>query len=402
MNTHVPTGRRKALGGAGALLLAVGLAACSSPGDGGSGGGSGGGGGDGGEGLPDTIKIMNIRALTGPVSFAGLAAQQGIDLALAEIEEDGLLGDSTIELDTRDSAASAQEAASFAGQAAADPSFSAIIGPEASAQATAVSPIADQAGIPVVYVQAGSEGVLTGDFTFRMTPPAESYFDIVGDYLEQQGVTTAAVVINTGNPTLVQLGEDTIPAMGEDHGFEVISSSGVETTAQDFTNQASSIAGDAPDAAFLMVQGPQAPVAITQLRQAGFEGEIIGMSAMGAGNLSSAGQTAEGAVWPANFNAGQPDESSQTFVEAFRAEYDEDPTNYSAEAYDAMWFLARAIAEADSADRGAVQQAMTDLAGEGFEGAQGSVTFEGNDARVDGVLVRWDGAAEVPFELGEN
>ncbi len=400
MTSGVPIGRRRALSGAGALLLAVGLAACGSPSSGGGGGGGDGGGG--GEGLPDTIKIMNIRALTGPVSFAGLAAQQGIDLALAEIEEDGLLGDSTLEVDSRDSAASAQEAASFASQAAADTSFTAIIGPEASAQALAVSPIAQGQGIPVVYVQAGSEGVLTGDFTFRMTPPAESYFEIVGDYLEQQGVATASVLINTGNPTLVQLGEDTIPALGEAHGFEIVSSSGVETTAQDFTSQASSIAGAAPDAAFLMVQGPQAPVAITQLRQAGFDGEIIGMSAMGAGNLQSAGQTAEGAVWPANFNAGQSDESSQTFVEAFQAEYGEEPTNYSAEAYDAMWFLARAIAEADSADRGAVQQAMADLAAEGFDGAQGSVTFEGNDARVSGVLVRWDGAAEVPFELGEN
>ena len=401
MNSGSRFGRRKALSGAGALVLAVGLAACSSPSSEGS-GGSGGGGGGGGEGLPDTIKIMNIRALTGPVSFAGLAAQQGIDLALTEIEGDGLLGESTVELDTRDSAASAQEAASFASQAAADTSYSAIIGPEASAQATAVSPIADGAGIPVVYVQAGSEGVLTGDFTFRITPPAQSYFDIVGDHLEKQGVATASVLINTGNPTLVQLGEDTIPAMGEDHGFEVVSSSGVETTAADFTTQASQIAGQAPDAAFLMVQGPQAPVAITQLRQAGFDGEIIGMSAMGAGNLSSAGQTAEGAIWPANFNAGQEAESTQAFVEAFEAEYGESPTNYSAEAYDAMWFLARAIAEADSADRAAVQQAMADLAAEGFDGAQGAITFDGNDARVDGTLVRWDGAAEVPFEAGSN
>ncbi|WP_409332391.1 ABC transporter substrate-binding protein [Trujillonella humicola] len=400
MNSGSPFARRRALSGAGALVLAVGLAACSSPGDATSGGGGGGGGG-GGEGLPDTIKIMNIRALTGPVSFAGLAAQEGIDLALAEIEEEGILGDSTIELDTRDSAASAQEAASFASQAAADPSFTAIIGPEASAQATAVSPIAQGAGVPVVYLQAGSEGVLTGDFTFRMTPPAESYFDIVGDYLEQQEVATAYVLVNTGNPTLVQLGED-VTELGEAHGFEVVGNSGVETTAQDFTTQASQIANAAPDAAFLMVQGPQAPVAVTQLRQAGFEGEIIGMSAMGAGNLESAGRTAEGAVWPTNFNAGQDAESSQAFVEAFRAEYGEEPTNYSAEGYDAMWFLARAIAEADSADRGAVQQALADLAAEGFDGAQGPITFDGNDARVPGTLVRWDGTAEVPFQLGEN
>ena len=113
MNSGSRFGRRKALSGAGALVLAVGLAACSSPGDSSSSGGGGGGGG-GGEGLPDTVKLMSINGLTGPVAFAGTNAQKGYDLAIEQIEADGLLGDTTIEIDYRDSAASPQEAASFA------------------------------------------------------------------------------------------------------------------------------------------------------------------------------------------------------------------------------------------------------------------------------------------------
>jgi branched-chain amino acid transport system substrate-binding protein len=277
----------------------------------------------------------------------------------------------------------------------------AIIGPEASAQATAVSPIVDQQGMPTVYVQAGSEGVVIGDYTFRITPPAESYFDLAGDYAEQQGVTTASVLFNSGNPTLVQLGQEVVPELAAAHGFEVVSTGGVEATQQDFTTPASSIAGENSDAAFLMVQGPQYPVAITQLRQAGYDGELIGMSAAGAGNLTSAGDGATGFVWPTNFTADQDVESTQTFVEAYRAKYDgETPNNYAAEAYDAMWFLARGIAEAGSTDRAAVQEGLAAVAGEGFDGAQGAVSFEGNDARVPGVLVRWDGSAEVPVESG--
>ncbi len=400
MDDAVRIGRHRALGGTGVLAVAVVLAACSAPSSGGSGGGgSGGDGGGGGEGLPDTVRVMSIRALTGPVSFAGLNAQKGIDLALEEIEADGLLEGTTIEVDSRDSSTSPQEAASFASQAIADPTYVAIVGPEASAQATAVSPIVDQQGMPTVYVQAGSEGVVIGDHTFRITPPAASYFDIAGDYAEQQGVTTASVLFNTGNPTLVQLGEEVVPQLAEEHGFEVVSTGGVEATQQDFTTPASSIAGEDPDAAFLMVQGPQYPVAITQLRQAGYQGELIGMSAAGAGNLASAGQEAAGFVWPTNFTAEQDVESTQTFVEAYREKYDgETPNNYAAEAYDAMWFLARGIAEAGSADRAAIQQGLATVAGEGFDGAQGEISFEGNDARVPGVLVRWDGSAEVPVE----
>src|SRR5690606_40344663 len=103
------------------------------------------------------------------------------------IAQDGLLGGSTLEIETKDVAASTQEAASAASQAIADPSYAAILGPEASAQAAAVSPIAQSAGMPVVYVQAGSEGVLVGDYTFRVTPPAQSYFALVGAHLAGKG-----------------------------------------------------------------------------------------------------------------------------------------------------------------------------------------------------------------------
>ena len=344
---------------------------------------------------------MDINGLTGPVAFAGSNAAKGTALAIEQIEADGLLGDTTIEVDSKDAAADPQQAASFASQAIADPSYAAILGPSASAQSAAVSPIVQQAGIPTVYVQSGSDGVIVGDYTYRLTPPAASYYDIVGDYIDAQGITTASILFNAGNPTLAQLGQETVPALLEDKNVESLGEAGVEVTAQDFTTSASQIAGQAPDAAFLLLTGPQYPVAIGQLKQAGFEGEIIGFSAMGAGNLASAGDAAAGAVWPTNYTAEQTDESSVAFLEAYEEKYDgEVPNNYAAEAYDRMWFLARAIAEADSADRAAIKDGLAAIADEGFDGAQGAVTFEDGDARVPGVLVRWDGSKETVVESG--
>lgn len=401
MDTAVPR-RRPALIAAPALALAltVALGACTAPGDADTGTPAA-GEGAGGEGLPASITVLDVNGLTGPVSFAGLSAQKGTDLAVQDIEAAGLLGETTIEVDYRDSAASPQEAASFVSQAISDPEVVAVLGPSASSQATAVSPIVQQAGMPTIYVQSGSEGVITGDYTYRATPPAASYFDIAGEYVERQGVTTASVLFNNGNPTLVQLGEDTVPALADDHGFEIVGSAGVEVTQQDFTTPAAQIAGDDPDAAFLMLQGPQYPTAITQLRQAGFDGEIVLMSAAGAGNLASAGDGAEGVVWPTNFTIDQPEESTQAFVTAYQEAYDgEVPNGYAAEAYDRMWFLARGIAEADSTDRAAIQRGLSTIADEGFTGAQGELTFQDNDARVPGVLVRWDGSGEVPVTEG--
>ena len=112
-----------------------------------------------GEGLPDTIKIMSIKEMTGPVSFAGENSTKGIDLAVEQINEQGFLGDTKLEIDLKDASDSTQEAASLATQAVSDKSYSAILGPGLCSQASAISPIADKGEIPVIYYQAGSDGV---------------------------------------------------------------------------------------------------------------------------------------------------------------------------------------------------------------------------------------------------
>lgn len=399
MSRDLRSGRRKLKTAAGAIAVAIALAACSAPGNTNSSASSSSSAGGGG--LPDSIKIMDINGLTGPVAFAGSNAAKGTQLAVEQIAADGLLGNTKLQVDSKDAAADPQQAASFASQAIADPSYSAILGPSASAQSAAVSPIVQRAGIPTVYVQSGSDGVLVGDYTYRLTPPADSYYDIVNQYIAQKSIKTASIVFNTGNPTLAQLGQKTVPGILKDAKVDVLGSSGVEVTAQDFTTSASQIAGQKPDAAFLLLTGPQYPVAIGQLKQAGFKGEIIGFSAMGAGNLKSAGQTAAGAVWPTNFTATQTDAGSKKFIEAYEKKFNgEVPNNYAAEAYDRMWFLARAIAEAKSGERAAIKDGLAKIAEKGFDGAQGQVTFDNRDARVSGVLVKWDGTKEVLVNSG--
>jgi branched-chain amino acid transport system substrate-binding protein len=387
--------RRTWYGGiaAGASVLIAGLTACGGPSSADSGSA---------KGLPPTIKIMSIKEMSGAVAFAGTNSTKGIDLAVEQINQQKFLGDSKLEIDLKDSAASAQQAASLATQAISDKSYAAILGPAASGQATAISPIAQKSGMPVVYTQAGSDGVLVGNYTYRVTAPAESYYELAGQYLKSKQVKTASVLFNSGNPTLTQLGQKTVPALGDKYGFKVQSSDGVQVTAQDFTANASKIAAAKPDAVVLLLTGPQDPVGVTQLRQNGYRGEIVGMTSMGAGNLKTAGQKAAGVVWPSNFSALATDESTNKFVEAYKAKYGEVPNNYAAEAYDAAWFLARGIKEANSTSRSEIQKGLAKVAASGFDGAQGAMTFDGNDVRVPGVLAGWDGTDETLVPLGSS
>ena len=60
-------------------------------------------------------------------------------------------------------------------------------------------------------------------------------------------------------------------------------------------------------------------------------------------------------VWAVDFHREQDIASSQDFVKAYKAEYNEDPLNYAGRGYDAAWFLARSIKEAGSADRAEIR-----------------------------------------------
>jgi branched-chain amino acid transport system substrate-binding protein len=376
-----------------AALLA--LAACGSGGgDEESGGGTAAGGGGGSCELPGEVKVAAIQELTGPAAFAGLSAQKGVQLAVKEINEQGeILGDSTLVVEYSDTAGNAQTAASQATEAISNDEYVAAFGPVTSGTAVAVAPVAERGQLPIVFSQAGSDGVVIGDYTFRITPPMATYYTKIADYITAEGVETMSVVYTSDFPTLNGIATTTLPDIAEETGVEIQASVGVPLATQDFTAPISQGLESDPDMMAILLVGAQNPTAMRQLRQAGFTGPVIGNSGAGAGNLAPAGQDGAGMTWPATFNYEEEGETTQVFVEAYNAEYGENPLNYAAEAYDGTYWLARAIAE--GCDRAGTQAGLQSIAGEGFTGALGEITFEGNDARLPGLVVQWDGTKEI-------
>jgi branched-chain amino acid transport system substrate-binding protein len=380
---RIPRSRRAvvALSAAG-LLLSV--AACGG-GDSDSGGG---GSASGGGSLPDTIKIAGIEPETGPAAFAGLSAEKGYELAIKEINEQKFLGDNTtVEVSFTDTKGEIPTAASALSTAIADQTVSAAFGSVSSQEAVAQSPLAQNAGLPIIYTQAGSEGVVIGDYTYRATPLMSSYYPVLEDYVKENGWKTVGVIY-TSTPTLVEVGEKSIP----DLGLEVVASVNTTPTTQDFAPAISQVLDKDPDVVSILQVGASNPTAMTQLRQAGYDGPVLGNAGASAGNLTPAGAAGAGMVWAADFHPDQDIESSQKFVEAYTAEYDEPPLNYAAEAYDAAWFLARAIKEAGSADREAIKDGMAKIAGEPFTGALGEdLEWKDGTIQVPGAAVEWTG-----------
>lgn len=383
---EVPQTRRRLLKATTALAAVALLAACG----GGSEASTPGAGG-----IANEIKLMGVYDTTGPVAYAGVGASKGMKLAMDEIQEQAFLGqDVKISLDEADTAGAIERASSEVSRAIANPKVNAIFGPVSGQQAATVAPMVQKAGVPTIFNQAGSDGVVIGDYTFRGTAPMHSYYEIAAKYFADKGLTNVAVLYNGTFPTFAEIGQKSFPELAKKHGLTIGSSFAVQSNTQDFTAQAQEIAAKKPDAVVMLLTAPQSVTALTQLGQAGYEGQTVATSAQAAGNVAEAGEHAAGLMYPVDFSAAQESELAVKFVDGFKKKYGEAPDQYAAEGYDSMWWLARGIKASGDSSRAGIQKGMQQVAAEGFEGVMGELTFEGNDMRVNGVLVEWDGSKE--------
>ncbi|MFL4477326.1 ABC transporter substrate-binding protein [Paeniglutamicibacter sp. ORCA_105] len=346
-------------------------------------------------GIAKEIKMVGVRDLTGPVAYAGVGAAQGAKLAVDQINEQGYLGEGVkLDLKEVDSAGAIERAASEVTRALSDQDVSVILGPVQGQQSAAVAPVVEARKVPVVFTQSASDGVVIGDYTFRATAPMHTFYQHAAEYLAKQGLKNVAVLYNSTYPTLAELATTHFPEMAAKEGLNIVKSIPVQTTTQDFTSPAQDLAREKPEAIVLLLLSSQSVTAMSQLRQAGYEGQFVGNTNNAGGNAAQAGQDAVGMVYPVDFSAAQSDSHAKKFVDSYRKEFGELPQTYAAEGYDAVWWIAHAIKASGDSSREGIRNGLEQTAREGFTGSMGEITFDGNDMRVPGVLAQWDGSRE--------
>ena len=72
------------------------------------------------------------------------------------------------------------------------------------------------------------------------------------------------------------------------------------------------------------------------------------------------------------------------FIDAYKAEYNEEPNMFAALGYDAANLLIQAIEEAGSSDKALIQQALINIE---FSGITGSFSFDDTHTPIKSVLV---------------
>jgi branched-chain amino acid transport system substrate-binding protein len=380
--------RRSPAYGIGAgVILAVALAACSS-----SGSTSTSTSTSTASGLPSTVALYSIQDLSGPAATPSLDDQRGNELAVADINREKFLGSTKLTISFGNSATDPTTAATVA-QTAATAHYPIVIGPPASSTAVAVAPIMAKADQPTIFTQAGSDGVLVSPYIYRLTTLQTSLYPLAMKWLGAQKVKTVAVIQDSDFPTEVQL-TNQLKADGPTYGYKVVAVESVLAAQSNIASAMSSVLAAHAQALALNVVTTQNATAATLAQQGSFKGPIIAEESAANGELAPAGSAANGIVWATDWIAGSPGQASATFTKEYEATYHATPTNWAAESYDAVWFAARGLKQADSTSAAKVQAALTSVGSTGFPGVLGDITVTDGQENTKPLLVQWNNGSQ--------
>ena len=131
-----------------------------------------------------TIRIGWLSSLTGPLSSAAIAENQGVQFAVEEINAAGGINGRKLELVTRDTSGEPTKAVNLAKQLAFVDKVDFIIGPVNSGESLATVPIVAKAGIPNLVIGTIDELVDSQKFplAFRAINTNKQWIEAANDY----------------------------------------------------------------------------------------------------------------------------------------------------------------------------------------------------------------------------
>jgi branched-chain amino acid transport system substrate-binding protein len=336
-----------------------------------------------------TVPVGAIEILSGPSAAYGIAIRAGLELALDEINTNGVLGGRKIALTVEDSAGDKDQAINAARKLIGRDKVIAIIGPTISNEMFAVGPVVNDRKIPIVGTSITAVGITDiGPYIFRTSLPEADVIPVTLKHAMAHGVKTIALLY-ANDDAFSKSGFDVMKAAAEKAGLKIVATESFAQKDTDFSAQLTKIKALKPDAVGISALLEPISGVLLQARQLGFgrETQFIGGNGSNSPKLGEiAGAAADGLIVGSPWFIGKPDAVNQKFVADFRKKYGKDPDQFAAQSYDAMKIVAAAIDRAGAPDPVKLRDALTETK---FSGVMGPFAFtpHRDPASAEGVVV---------------
>jgi branched-chain amino acid transport system substrate-binding protein len=313
----------------------------------------------------DTIKIGVNLELSGGVASYGQSIAEGLELATAEINKEGIDG-KKIKLIKVDNKSEASEATSGAIKLTSQDQVAAIVGAATSTNSIAQVQIAQDNKVPVISPSGTSPEITfskdkLNDYVFRTSFIDPFQGTVAANFATKEiKAKSAAIYIDSASDYSKGLAA-AFKEQFEKNGGKVVAEEAYIAKDTDFRSTLTRLKSAKPDFIFLPGYYEEAGLIVKQARETGLDVPFMGGDGWDSPKLVEiAGAKALNNTFITNhYSSGDPDEKIQNFVSAFKAKYkDKSPDAFNALGYDTGYFLADAIKRAGSADSEKIKEAL--------------------------------------------
>jgi len=346
------------------------------------------------------FKLGGTGPLTGGAAIYGNAAKNGAQIAVDEINALG--GDIQFDLHYEDDTNDAEKAVNayntlkgwgmqlFLGSVTSTPCVS--TSQEANADQTfLLTPSASSTDVlgGVVNPLTGTVDVPRKDTAFQMCFVDPNQGSASAQYIFDQKLGSKIGVIYKNDDVYSTGIYNSFVNKATELGLEVVSTTTfTEDTQTDFSVQLSDAKDKGADLLFLPMYYQPASLILSQASGMGYAPKFFGVDGMD-GILTLKGfdtSLAEGVMLLTPFNADASDDATKSFVEKYKAAYNDVPNQFAADAYDCVYAIYQALQNAKATPEMSNEDLCAALTGQftsmSFDGLTGEGMTWGTDGAV--------------------
>jgi branched-chain amino acid transport system substrate-binding protein len=297
-------------------------------------------------GIRTEVKVGVAISLTGAANVYGPSQQNGVSLAMEEINGMGL--PFTVRLIIEDDASTAAQSITVFKKFIEQDKVGAILGPTLSGSAAGAHPVAQQGQMPTIAISNTGIGIVGKcdygpcDYIFRASLGEETALP--------ETVKAAKAALNLKNVVLLYAQDDKFSADDGTIFEKALTAQGIQIAKKiafskndvDFAGPVSQAKAENPDALVVgALAGPATKILQEIGKQMAGKKMLCGNGCNSAAIIAGAGAAAEATIVGTAWDPASP--AAELFVKNYKAKYGKDPDQFAAQAYSAMLVLTDAL-----------------------------------------------------------
>ena len=328
----------------------------------------------------EPIKIFGLVELSGTGTTSGTNFNDGVKLAVKEINAAGGVLGRRIEYSASDTQSQPQVAKTLAVKAVDEGAY-VVMGPVFSGSIIVSMAETRRAEIPnFTGGEAASITQQGNPYIFRTAFTQTTSMPKVARYIKDKLNAKSIAIIYTNND-FGKGGRDVFVKALEPQGIKVVADISTDPGQLDFSGAVLKAKQSNADALFVYTNEEEAARALRELRKQGYDKPIVGETVLTSQKvIELAGDAANGVVGHVGLTADAPDPGIRAFAAKFQKEYNYKPDHNGVKGYTAMYIVKAVTEKIGKVDRKAFADAMhgVKLSAKDYPGILMDVSFDKN------------------------